>query len=157
MPTNHPYDLVIGLDRSDRKADLLLITTSTGQRRSETIDTSPEALWERLLELRQSHPQVRVALCLEQPAVHLIAFLEAYEWITLPMCRGAHDDTKRPSEGARETRRLQPERDAAVRWRSAWLRRHGRCHLWSRAMLVTASNASATEMVKIPPLPASKA
>jgi len=83
MPTHHPYDLVIGLDRSDRKADLHLITTATGQRRSQTIDTSPEALWEWLLELRQSHPQGRVALCLEQPAVHLIAFLEAYEWITL--------------------------------------------------------------------------
>lgn len=83
MPTNHPYDLVVGLDRSDRKADLHLIDTATGQRRSETIDTAPEALWEWLLELRQSHPQARVALCLEQPAVHLIAFLEAYQWITL--------------------------------------------------------------------------
>jgi len=39
-----------------------------------TIDTSPEALWEWLLELRQSHPQLRVALCLEQPAVHLKTF-----------------------------------------------------------------------------------
>src|SRR5436190_1618966 len=28
-------------------------------------------------------PQVRVGLWLEQPAVHLISFLEAYEWITL--------------------------------------------------------------------------
>jgi len=83
MPTPHPYDLVIGLDRSDRKADLHLITPATGQHRSETIDTSPEALWEWLLELRQTHPQARVALCLEQPAVHLVAFLEAYEWITL--------------------------------------------------------------------------
>jgi transposase len=36
-----------------------------------------------LLQLRQQHPQARVALCLEQPAVHLIAFLEAYDWITL--------------------------------------------------------------------------
>ena len=29
MPTTHPYDLVIGLDRSDRKADLHLIDTRT--------------------------------------------------------------------------------------------------------------------------------
>jgi transposase len=83
MNTLHPYDLVIGLDRSDRKADLHLIDTRTGQHRSATIDTAPEALWEWLLELRQQHPQARVALCLEQPAVHLIAFLEAYEWICL--------------------------------------------------------------------------
>jgi transposase len=83
MNTPHPYDLVIGLDRSDKKADLHLITTATGQRRSQTIDTAPEALWEWLLEFRQQHPQARVGLCLEQPAVHLIAFLEAYDWITL--------------------------------------------------------------------------
>ena len=83
MNTPHPYDLIIGLDRSDKKADLCLITTATGRRRSEIIDTAPEALWEWLLQLRQEHPQTRVGLCLEQPAVHLIAFLEAYEWITL--------------------------------------------------------------------------
>jgi transposase len=83
MNTTHPYDLVIGLDRSDRKADLHLIDTRTDQHRPATIDTAPEALWEWLLELRQQHPQARVALCLEQPAVHLIAFLEAYEWICL--------------------------------------------------------------------------
>lgn len=83
MNPTHPYDLVIGLDRSDKKADLHLITTATGQRRSQTIDTAPEALWEWLLELRQQQPQARVGLCLEQPAVHLMAFLEGYEWITL--------------------------------------------------------------------------
>ena len=83
MNTSHPYDLIIGLDRSDKKADLHLITPATGQRRSQTIDTAPEALWEWLLELRQQQPQARVGLCLEQPAVHLIAFLEAYDWITL--------------------------------------------------------------------------
>ena len=83
MNTPHPSDLVIGLDRSDKKANLRLIDTRTGDRRAAVIDTAPEALWEWLLELRQQHPQARVALCLEQPAVHLIAFLEAYEWITL--------------------------------------------------------------------------
>ena len=83
MTTSHPYDLVIGLDRSDKKADLHFITPATGERRSQTIDTAPEALWEWLLELRQEHPQARVGLCLEQPAVHLIAFLESYDWITL--------------------------------------------------------------------------
>jgi transposase len=83
MNTSHPYDLVIGLDRSDQKADLCLIDTRTGQRRAQTIATAPEALWEWLLALRQQQPQARVGLCLEQPAVHLIAFLESYDWITL--------------------------------------------------------------------------
>jgi transposase len=83
MDSSPPYDLIIGLDRSDRKADLHLIEISNGKRRSETVDTSPENLWEWLLQLRQQHPQARVALCLEQPAANLIAFLEAYQWITL--------------------------------------------------------------------------
>lgn len=81
--TTVPYDLVIGLDRSDKKADLGLIDTHTGQRRSVSIDTAPEALWEWLAQLRQQYPGARVGLCLEQPAGHLIPFLEAYEWITL--------------------------------------------------------------------------
>jgi hypothetical protein len=83
MHIAHPLDLVIGLDRSDRKADLHLSNTPSQERRSVVIDTAPEALWEWLLSLRQEHPQARVGLCLEQPAGHLISFLEAYEWITL--------------------------------------------------------------------------
>jgi len=83
MNSTPPYDLILGLDRSDQKADLCLIDPHTGQRRSVTIDTAPEALWEWLARLRQEHPQARVGLCLEQPAVHLIPFLEAYAWLTL--------------------------------------------------------------------------
>jgi hypothetical protein len=70
--TPPPYDLVIGLDRSDKKADLCLIIMATGQRQNLVIDTAPEALWEWLAQLRQQHLQARVGLCLEQPAVHLI-------------------------------------------------------------------------------------
>jgi len=83
MPTNHPYDLVIGLDRSDRKADLQLIDTRTGNAQKQTVPTSPEALHDWLARVRQDHPQARVAICLEQPAVNLILFLETYSWITL--------------------------------------------------------------------------
>jgi transposase len=82
MKTN-PYDLIIGLDRSDRKADLYFIEPLTGQRSSQTIDTAPEALWEWLLLLRQKYPAARLAICLEQPAANLIAYLEGYPWITL--------------------------------------------------------------------------
>lgn len=77
------YDLVIGLDRSDQKADLCLRDTHSGQRRHVVIDTSPEALREWLGALRQQHPAARVGLCLEPPAGHLIPFLETYDWITL--------------------------------------------------------------------------
>jgi transposase len=83
MLNPHPFDLILGLDRADKKADLCLLNTRTLQRTSLSIDTSPEALWEWLLALRQQHPHARLALCLEQPAGHLISFLETYEWITL--------------------------------------------------------------------------
>jgi transposase len=83
MDSPPAYDLIVGLDRSDRTADLHLIQTATGQRSSHRIDTSPEALWDWLLQLRQQHPQARLGLCLEQPAGHLLAFLETYAWITL--------------------------------------------------------------------------
>jgi transposase len=83
MNTPPSYDLVIGLDRADQKADLCLINPRTGERRTAVLDTAPEALWEWLLQFRQQHPGARVGLCLEQPAVHLIPFLEAYDWITL--------------------------------------------------------------------------
>jgi transposase len=78
-----PFDLVIGLDRSDRKADLYLIDTRTGQSAKQTLDTSPEALHDWLAQLRQEHPQAQIGLCLEQPATNLILFLESYAWITL--------------------------------------------------------------------------
>ena len=80
---NTAYDLVIGLDRSDRKADLHFIDTATSQTRSETLASSPENLRQWLLDLRQRHPKGSVAICLEQPAGHLIPFLETYNWITL--------------------------------------------------------------------------
>ena len=83
MPTHHPYDLVIGLDRSDRKADLHLIDTRTGNAQKHSVATSPEALHDWLARLRQDHPQDRVAICLEQPAANLIVFLETYSWISL--------------------------------------------------------------------------
>jgi len=83
LNTNRTHDLVIGLDRSDCKADLHFINTTTAETRSETLASSPENLRQWLLELRQKHPKASVGLCLEQPAGHLIPFLETYDWITL--------------------------------------------------------------------------
>jgi transposase len=78
-----PYDLLIGLDRSDTKADLCLIDTHSANQWAHTISTSPEALHAWLTDLRQRHPQARVALVLEQPALNLLGFLEPIDWITL--------------------------------------------------------------------------
>jgi len=83
MNTSHPFDLVIGLDRSDRQADLYCIDTRSAKTAKQILATSPEALQDWLARLRQQHPQGRVAICLEQPAASLILFLETYSWITL--------------------------------------------------------------------------
>lgn len=53
MQTICPYDLVIGLDRSDAKADVQLIQTATCKRSSQSISTAPESPWGWLRELRQ--------------------------------------------------------------------------------------------------------
>ena len=83
MNSSLPYDLIIGLDRSDRKADLHLIDVRNAKHWKEILDTSPENLFRWLEELRQQYPRSRVAICLEQPAGNLISFFETYEWITL--------------------------------------------------------------------------
>jgi len=69
--STHPFDLLIGLDRSDAKADLHLIDTRSGTTQPMSLSTSPEALHDWLFQLRQQFPNARVALCLEQPATSL--------------------------------------------------------------------------------------
>jgi len=81
--TPHPYDLVIGLDRSDKKADLCLIDTHSGRHTQQTIDTSPESLQHWQAQLKRDYPKARVAIALEQPALNLIGFLESIGWIDL--------------------------------------------------------------------------
>lgn len=79
----HPYALIIGLDRSDAQASLCYIDTRSKRRWSQTLDTAPERLHDWLAKLRQEYPRARVAVCLEQPAIKVILFLEDYAWITL--------------------------------------------------------------------------
>jgi len=78
-----PFDLVIGLDRSDQKADLYLVDLSTDKESQETLQTTPESLHRWIQQLRGKYPEARIAICLEQPAANLIAFLENYPFITL--------------------------------------------------------------------------
>ena len=79
----HPYHLIVGLDRSDDKANLFYIDTCSGRRWSQVLDTAPERLHDWLVKLRHDYPRAKVALCIEQPAINLILFLEDYPWITL--------------------------------------------------------------------------
>lgn len=82
MP-QHPFPLLIGLDRSDAQAELYCLDTRSGRRWTQSLDTAPERLHDWLAQLRQDYPRAQVALCVEQPAVNLILFLETYAWITL--------------------------------------------------------------------------
>ncbi len=79
----HAFDRLIGLDRSDTQADLSFIDPRAGRRWRQTLDTAPERLHDGLAQLRQEYPRARVALCVEQPALNRILFLETYAWITL--------------------------------------------------------------------------
>ena len=81
--TPHPYHLIVGLDRSDAKADLFYVDTRSGRRWSQVLDTAPERLHDWLVKLRHDYPRAKVAVCIEQPAINLILFLEDYAWITL--------------------------------------------------------------------------
>ena len=83
MKLSHPFDLVIGADRSDAKADLCLIDTHTGQLERLALSIRPEALHDWLAKLRARYPRAHVAVCVEQPATDIIVFLESYSWITL--------------------------------------------------------------------------
>lgn len=79
----HPFHLLIGLDRSDTKADLACLDTRSGRRWSQSLDTTPESLHDWMAQLRQDYPRARIAVCLEHPAVNLILFLETCPCITL--------------------------------------------------------------------------
>ena len=72
MNTSHPFDLVIGLDRSDRKADLHLIDTRSGKTEKQLLSTSPEALRDWLAKLRQH-------IAPESPVRFVDAFVSALD------------------------------------------------------------------------------
>ena len=83
MNPSQPFDLLIGLDRSDRKADLHFIETPSNRTWTQSLSTRPEDLAQWVHQLRQLYPSGRIALCLEQPAANLLLFLEGYDFITL--------------------------------------------------------------------------
>jgi hypothetical protein len=63
-----PFDIAIGLDRSDKTADLHLIQVKDAQAEHQRIETHPEALQDWVTELQTKYPGQRVAICVEQPA-----------------------------------------------------------------------------------------
>lgn len=77
------FDLVIGMDRSDRKVDLHLLDLSAHTEQSATHSTDPAFLQAWAVDLRKRFPQHRVAIVFEQPANNLIGILSQYDWITL--------------------------------------------------------------------------
>ncbi len=79
-----PFDLALGLDRSDRKVDLHLIEIATACQHRHQVATTPEALQDWMHGLRARFPGARLAVCLEQPAASILLALETYaEWVDL--------------------------------------------------------------------------
>jgi len=78
-----PFDIVIGLDRSDRKVDLHRIDLSTGLEETQSLRSEPETLQDWVTDLRERFPHRQVAVVFEQPANNIMAFLSVYDWITL--------------------------------------------------------------------------
>lgn len=79
----HPFELLVGCDRSDSKLDLCLIDTRTSACTTQCLSSAPEALQAWAAELRLRYPDARVAFIVEQPARNLVSFFEAYAWIQL--------------------------------------------------------------------------
>ena len=82
MKTQCSYHLVIGLDRSDAKADLHHVEPASHKRWSQTLDTAPERLHDWHAQPRKDSPRARVAIGVDHPPTNLILLLEAYVWIT---------------------------------------------------------------------------
>ena len=85
-PMNAPkpaFDLVLGMDRSDRKVNLYQLDLLAHQEHASVLSTDPAALQTWATDLRQRYPAHRVAIVFEQPANNLIGFLSRYDWITL--------------------------------------------------------------------------
>jgi hypothetical protein len=83
IPQAPPFDLVIGMDRSDRKVNLHQMDLRTDEEKSAVLATDPAALQSWAADLRQHFPEHRVAIVFEQPANNLIGFFSQYAWITL--------------------------------------------------------------------------
>ena len=84
MNSSHPYNLIVGLDRSDAKSDLCLIDPQSRKILSQySISTAPESLESWVHQLRQEHPDGQIAICFEQPASNLICFFTQFAFFTL--------------------------------------------------------------------------
>ena len=77
------YAAFIGLDWSDKKHDVYLHVCATGEEESKVIASTPEALDEWILQLRERFESRPVAICLEQARGVLVYMLMAHDFITL--------------------------------------------------------------------------
>lgn len=76
------YDLIIGIDRSDKEIEIATIDQS-GHRSSQTVSTEPVEMHRWWKRLRSQYPGARIAVAFEQPARNLIAFFEFESDLTI--------------------------------------------------------------------------
>lgn len=77
------FAALLGIDWSDKKHDVCLIETVTGQREASILPHSPQAIAEWASALRARFGGRRVAVCLEQSRGPLIYALMKYDFLTL--------------------------------------------------------------------------
>jgi transposase len=77
------YAALLGIDWSDRKHDLCLIETASGQREASVLPHSSQAIAEWAAALRVRYGGRQVAVCLEQSRGPLIYALLKYDFLTL--------------------------------------------------------------------------
>lgn len=75
--------VIVGMDWGDEKHAVFLIDETTGIRRREEVEQTPEAIAHWVATLRQQFPDTPVVVCLEQTRGALIYGLMKYELFTL--------------------------------------------------------------------------
>ncbi len=83
MEQHEHYAALIGIDWSDRKHDLCLVDTATGNRELSVIPHTPESLNEWARSLRARFGGAKIAVCLEQARGSLIYALMKYDFLVL--------------------------------------------------------------------------
>lgn len=77
------YAVLIGLDWADKKHDVCLLPSDTGQFEYDQFDHKPQAIDKWVLSLHERFPKRRIAICLELKNGPIVYALLKYHWIDL--------------------------------------------------------------------------
>lgn len=78
-----PYQLYIGIDRSDATLDISIMQPTGESIQRCKISTKPDALLTWVQSLRTANPDGQIAICIEQPCANIASFLSQFDFIDL--------------------------------------------------------------------------